>query len=336
MKSFFLFIISLFYSFLIRFVRFVYNTINLFSIPAQGSFIVSVGNISVGGTGKTPMISWLVHKLKKENISCGIVSRGYGRAKNKGLVLLSKESCPQVAGDEPFMLYQEHPDVPIVVGNKKDACFFMQRKFNPNIILVDDGFQSFALKRNLDIVLVDISRPLSDYSILPLGFLREPLKNLCRANVVIFTKSNLNKNGSKVKEHVLKFINPNTTLVLNSSFVSELFLFNKTKGLFLNHSKIEEPVVCFSGIANPESFEKKSLLYCKKIVSTFSFKDHHQYKKTDFKKIYSLMSDSGASSIVTTKKDFWKIKDFFSDYKIYVIDVKHRVENEESLLNLFK
>ena len=336
MKHFFLFILSLFYSFLTHLVRFTYNKKNFFSTPPPGSFVVSVGNLSVGGTGKTPMINWLIHRLKKENLSCGVVSRGYGRSKKSSLVLLSKESSPQLVGDEPFMLYQEHPNIPIVVGNKKKACFFIQRKFNPRLILVDDGFQSFGLKRNLDIVLVDLSRPLSDYSVLPLGLLREPIKNLCRANVVIFTKSNLNKNSALVKKHILQFINLKKTLVLNSSFVFELLLFNKPKGLFLKHNKIEEPVVCFSGIANPGSFEKKSLLYCNNIVGSFSFKDHHQYKRKDFKKINSLMSANGASSIVTTKKDFWKIKDFFSGYKIYVVDVKHRIEDGERLLNLFR
>jgi len=334
MKFLFFSIFAFLYSLLIKFILFLYNKKFLLSKSPANSFIVSVGNLSVGGTGKTPMISWLIRELKKEFLSCGVISRGYGRSGYKKIVVLSKKTSPAVAGDEPYMLYKEHSNVPVVVGNKIKACFLMKNQFNPDVILVDDGFQSFGLKRNIDIVLIDLSRPLSDYFVMPAGLLREPLQGLSRASAIIFTKSNFMREEKKIKKHLLRFINKKNTLLLDSSFESRLLLFNRPFGVFDSYKEIKEKTVCFSGIANSDPFIKTAGLFCKNIVKIFSFGDHCKYKKKEVQQIRSSMASYQAKAIITTTKDFWKIKDFFSDYKLYVVDVRHVIKNRKQLIDL--
>lgn len=333
MKFAFFSIFALFYSFLIRAVVFLYNKKIFISKSPANSFIVSVGNISVGGTGKTPMIAWLLKELTQEGFSCGVISRGYGRVGYKKTIVLSKKTTTRAAGDEPYMLHKEHLNVPIIVGSKTKASFLMKDLFNPDIILVDDGFQSFGLRRNLDVVLIDLSRPLSDYFVMPAGLLREPLTGLSRADVVVFTKSNLSGGRKKIKDRFLTFINKNT-LILDSSFKSSLFLFDNSVDVFVSRKEVKGPAVCFSGIANPGPFIEQAGLFCKNVISFISFRDHYQYKKRDFRKIRSLMDSHQAKSIVTTKKDFWKVKGFLSEYDIYIIDVQHIINRGDKLINL--
>ena len=338
MKWLFFTILSSLYSFLIKFVFYIFSNSLRKKDFLAGSYVISVGNIVAGGTGKTPMISYLIYLLKKEGFSCGIVSRGYKRKKG-GTVIVSDGhktlSSVVSSGDEPYMLSKEHKNAPIVVGKKTTSCKLMHNQFNPDFILVDDGFQSLGLKRNLNIVLIDLSQPLRYYFVLPLGFLREPLSGLSRADVVIFTKSNsVNKNKLKIKNKVIKHINKEKTLVLEASLNFQLFFFNEQAEVFESYKKIDERVLCFSGIARPNLFIKKARGFCRHLVKTLSFKDHHNYTLKDFNKIKDLMIRFQASSIITTKKDFWKIKTSFSGFKVFIIDINHSVLDEKKLLSL--
>lgn len=178
--------------------------------------IISVGNIGAGGTGKTPMVQLLSQGLSKQNISHCIVSRGY-KKKVKGLTIVSNNnkiiSNIESSGDEPFMLAKTLPGTPVLVGNKSDAIKVAINKFNPQFILLDDGFQSLRIKRDYNIVLIDLSKSINNYKILPTGYLREPLFCLKRANIVIYTKTNYNtKNSHSIKNIITKNLNFNTAV----------------------------------------------------------------------------------------------------------------------------
>ena len=167
-----------------------------FGIIPQKKFntkIVSIGNISIGGTGKTPMIETISKELTTNNISHCIVSRGYKKKIKGTLIVSNKEeiiASIEQSGDEPFMLAHSLKNIPIIVGDKSKSIEIAIKKFKPQLILLDDGFQSLKIKRDCDIVLVDLSREFNHYKLLPLGFLREPISSLKRASLIIFTKSN--------------------------------------------------------------------------------------------------------------------------------------------------
>ena len=302
--------------------------------------IISIGNISAGGSGKTPMVQLLSQKLTKNNISHCIVSRGYKKT-TKGLAAVSNNqkviSRIEESGDEPFMLAQTLLHTPVVVGNKKDAINLAIKNFNPQLILLDDGFQSLKIKRDCDIVLIDASKSLNNYKILPWGFLREPLSALSRANAVVYTKTNFKAPGfSDLKNIINKNINVGTS-VFESTFEQTIQKYSFKNKAF-NNKNIKQPG-CFvgcSGVSNNALFKKMVLKSWSTKNTFFSFSDHHNYSKQDIRDIKKELNKSKKSCLITTKKDFYKIYEQFKKYDLFVLDVEHKIKNVASLVNLLK
>jgi len=338
MKIVFLNLCSFFYSLIIRLTLCLYEKHFFKSYQIKESVVISVGNLTMGGTGKSPMISWLIYLFNKQNISCGVVSRGYKRKGKKTIVVADGKNIKtevDYAGDEPYMLAMEHQTTPIVVGNKIAACQLIQKKHKPKVILIDDGFQSLGLNRNLNILLIDLSVSFNQYFVFPRGFLREPLSGISRADVIIFTKTNSdNPDKLKIKGCVLKYINSSQQLVLESSLVSRLMLFNNNQNVFEDAAEVEGAALCFSGIARPSLFIKAAQQSCSNIIKIVSFKDHHRYKKTHIQQLKNIIKNQPIKTIITTKKDFWKIKDYFIGCKIFIIDIQHQIYNSDRFIKL--
>ena len=178
------YILSKIYAFTI----YVWHTLYKLGILSSYKFttpIISIGNITVGGTGKTPTVIFLSKLLTKHNISHAIVSRGYKKS-SAGMIVLTKENIKNIAphqcGDEPYMMAKKLETIPIVVNtNKSNAIKYVIKTINPQLILLDDGFQSLKIFRDLDIVLINSICTKQNFSLLPWGQLREPLKNIHRA-----------------------------------------------------------------------------------------------------------------------------------------------------------
>ena len=156
--------------------------------------MISVGNISLGGTGKTPAIIFFADHLIKNGKKIGIVSKGYGRKNKDTKILINANNSSKVEdyGDEPIFLSSELKNVPIAVGNNKfNAALQLIKKNEVDVLLFDDGFQTRKIYRDLDIVLLNVFNDIRDYKMFPFGILREPVKCISRADFVIFTKDNL-------------------------------------------------------------------------------------------------------------------------------------------------
>ena len=171
--------------------------------------IVSIGNIESGGTGKTPMTIFISQLLTKANISHIIISRGYKKEGSGTFVLDSdwklKRSLPSAVGDEPYMMHKKLGIIPIIVSSDKVGAIKLGiEKFNPQLVLLDDGFQSIKIKRNLDVVLINSLSTRNNFYLLPLGQLREPLSWLTRADLVVFTKKNLLVGEKKSVHHKIQ------------------------------------------------------------------------------------------------------------------------------------
>ena len=343
-----LLLLSYCYGFVVQFRLLLFNSRMLkkhsFSIP-----VVSVGNISVGGTGKTPAIILLSNLLQKNDKPHVIISRGYKKTKKGTIVVRDTERLfvknPEQVGDEAFLLAKKLIGVPIIVDEKKQRAIKLAiNLFNPEIILVDDGFQSHYISRNLDIVLLDVSMPLKQYRLMPLGALREDMNSLKRADCVVFVNKNTGSNNLDVS--IIKTLKHLQIPTVKASFQYKLFYYDSVQGELVLAPKgtLGIPVVAVSGIGNASSFNSVLLKYFSNIQNTYNFTDHYNYKKNQ-KKFFALLnteiSKNNCAGLVTTFKDFVKIISLFknmdasletSSFKLYVLDMQMAFIDKEALI----
>ncbi|MBN1999351.1 tetraacyldisaccharide 4'-kinase [candidate division KSB1 bacterium] len=265
-----------------------------FKVPCR---VISVGNISVGGTGKTPTVLFLAEYFSDKKVC--ILSRGYKRD-SKGTVIVSDgynvlASIPQ-AGDEPYMLACRLSNVPVVVDkNRVRGAQAAVERFKPDIILLDDGFQHRRLARDIDIVTVGFPRPFGNGFLLPAGPLREPVALLKRADV-LWINSFMDKDYEIKK---LKFVH-----TINAGYKPVEIRNNKNETI---DGVRNLPVVGFCAIGNPAGF-KKSLESLGVIVKKFiNFRDHHMYTPEDIINIDTQFQSSQAQLVLTTEKDWVKL-----------------------------
>ena len=286
--------------------------------------VVSVGNINLGGTGKTPAIIFFANYLIKNGKKIGIVSRGYGRKNNDIKILINADNNSKVEdyGDEPIFLSSRLRNTPIAVGaNKFNAALQLIKKNKVDILLFDDGFQTRKIYRDLDIVLLNTFNAINDYKMFPLGMLREPVKCIGRADFLIFTKDNLINSESEVSHLIGKYINDN---VFYSSYKLEKIFCESSKDNF-NKDK----VIAVSGVGDPQSFESSLLKENINILYHFKFRDHHNYDQADINNIVKVSKTMNALSIITTEKDYVKLKKL----DISNIDLKFFIVKSNFYLN---
>jgi len=310
--------------------------------------ILSIGNITVGGTGKTPMIIYLSKLLTKYNISHAIVSRGYKKQKS-GMIVLNKETIKNIfpfeCGDEPYMMAKKLGQIPIVVDkNKKRAIQYIINEINPQLILLDDGFQSLKIHRSLDVVLINSIATKQDVRLLPWGNLREPLKNISRANLIIYSKQNLSQSAVRpfpIKKYIVSSLS-NIVPYMESSVSAKVLLYNINTmelELFTSYKK-NNLALGFCGIGDPASFVKTSSNFFK-LEKLILFPDHHKYSAKDFIDLLQRCGEQKIGSIVTTYKDFVKIQSLCNNInklniQLFVIDIDIQVTKEGLLMNKIK
>jgi len=269
-------------------------------LPAR---VISVGNITLGGTGKTPHVLYLAGVLKDRSVA--VLTRGYARKSSREIVFSKEHMSPEALGDEPFLLASELGGAPVVVSKDRySAGLAAIEKYSAEVLLLDDGFQRrLSLARNLDIVLVDSLNPFGNGLLFPAGILREPARSLRAADVIILSKSDAADTGRLEKK--VRDINPGA-LVVKSVYAPEALVNirgkEKAAGLEALSGK---RVAVLSGVGNPEYFEMMvSALGAEKILP-IRFRDHHYYSAADIRKIDRLAS--GCELIITTEKDAVKL-----------------------------
>tara|TARA_Y100001954_G_scaffold49531_1_gene52281 strand:- start:103 stop:1152 length:1050 start_codon:yes stop_codon:yes gene_type:complete len=323
--NYLLFPFSVLYRFSILFRNFCYDK-NLLKTNQLPCNVISIGNISFGGTGKTPTVLYLCKMLqenKKKNIA--ILSRGYKRS-TSGTVLVSSGNGPlknwQAVGDESYMMAQKTKNIPIVVdSNRYRGGKYLIKNFNSKIIILDDGFQHRALSRNLDIVLINGYTKPSDYSFLTTNLIRETWISLKRADTIIFTKKNPNP-------LILKNIKAKKLMYINSTFKSSI--------LYPKGFDKKNKALLLSGIGNPKSFEKLARSHGCIIVGIKRFKDHYSYNKKSLLKIVQLAKNLKADYILTTEKDWVKIEPIKPNFLFVVLKIELNLFEKEKMKNILK
>jgi tetraacyldisaccharide 4'-kinase len=338
MKDFLkLILIVVFYPFtlLYQFLFFLDKTIKKkYKLP---STVWSVGNLSVGGTGKTPFtLSLLKLILNKRNTNIVVLSRGYGGRLSKNGALVGPNSTTDEVGDEPMMVYKNYPNIQMIIGRNRYKSFhtYYKNKSNPDLILLDDGFQHHSLDRDLDIVLIDTSKPL-DRFVLPLGKLREPLSALKRANVIVFSKwESCDKSLWNNWVQKIEGLNPTAKIIYFSFEIKYLenCLGNRIHSDFSSYNAF-----LFSGIGNPDSFFNLVKNRFSNIEGLEIYLDHHNYSEKDIHHI--LEKSKNSDIIVSTEKDFIKCKNlinYSNNPKFYYLKIEGNISDEDFFIQQFK
>ncbi len=267
--------------------------------------VVSVGNLTVGGTGKTPFVAWLTERLQRRGLRPAILTRGYKRRSRESLIALEpslgRAPDPRQVGDEPAWLARALPQVPIVLGADRYAAGRLaEQRFGVDVHILDDGFQYLSLARDMDIVLLDVTQEFSDRALIPAGRLREPCSALTRAHVVVLTR--VDHADPKNLEEQVRRINPRADVYHASTELCAL------RDLGSNRQVPSEglrgaPVMAFCGIGNPQAFLADVKRWGYTVAGQSVFPDHHVYTNSDVASLQARARQCGAKALVTTEKD---------------------------------
>lgn len=267
--------------------------------------VLCVGNLTVGGTGKTPAVMTLARRLVEAGSKVAVLLRGYGGT--EGAVRVVSDGRQVLldwrrAGDEAILLAQRLPGVPVVIGGDRVAAGrLLLGKFGPDTILLDDGFQHRRLHRDLDLVLLDATDPFGGDRLLPRGRLREPIASLRRAHAVLVTRTDQVEDQEALRRR-LEISAPGIPLawtIHNASRVTDLCSGREQPPASLRGTT----VFAVSGIANPESFEWTLRRLGATVAGGLAFSDHHPFTRDDRTRMLREARRAGATCIVTTEKD---------------------------------
>ena len=276
--------------------------------------VVSVGNVTVGGTGKTPFVIWLAHRLHEAGRKVAILSRGYGRSLPSEFVIVSDgqhmQATWQLSGDEPFLIAQKCPWAIVAVGNDRyELGRWVNTRFDCDCFILDDGFQHLHLKRDLDIVLLDAKDRKGLDGVLPAGRLRESLESLRDATAIILTRTHSVSATRPILEALEKSLGSTVDpICVNFSLTSCWHVgtgVQRPSTTFQNHKAL-----VFSGIGNPQAFLEDLKAADIEVVEDIRFQDHFQFSANDLENIRKLMKEKHISLALTTEKDAVKIKEW--------------------------
>ncbi len=301
--------------------------------------VISIGNITAGGTGKTPTTIYVAQHIRDMGYRVVVISRGYkGRLESDGGVVSDGQTIfkgADEAGDEAYLLARVLKGIPVVVGRRRyDAGKLAVSRFKPDVIVLDDAFQHLKLKRDVDLVLLDRHAPYGNGQLLPRGTLREPTSALQRSNAIIFTRSGT---GSEV--NAIDRIWRGRCPVFHTLHRPVVRMIDSDKGTFLTSSKNisvlkGQRVVAFAGLAdNTQFFNTLKQADCN-LIQTIAYEDHFRYDRSDLDRIVAEAKKLNADSLVTTLKDYVKIEAFDNlPMRLVVVDVVIKViGNDDRLL----
>jgi len=330
--------ISLLYRFLIQLRHTLYKTgvFRSYSLPCR---VISIGNITMGGTGKTPTVIYLARLFKEHGLRTAVLSRGYkAKSLEKVAVVSNGEQIflnAQDAGDEPLLLSKALPGVPIIIGRDRvRSGRYAVDQFSAEVVLLDDGFQYMRLHRDADILLIDLYYGFGNGYLLPRGILREPLIHLNRAHIFLLTKKIDSKDDQTIESKITSF-KPNAQIFFASYEIKCVTTLKEEKEIDLNDLK-EKKVLALSGIANPHYFSYLLRQQGMSVIEEWMLPDHHCYTSKDARKLRGYLKR--IDFIITTGKDSTKMdKEVFKEFPILVLEIMLKIHDEHGFKSaLFK
>jgi tetraacyldisaccharide 4'-kinase len=327
----FLFFFSLIYSLVVGVLIFIYRI-----KPCRlGCKVISVGNITLGGTGKTSLVLLIARYLKQNGHKVAILTRGY---KRRNISRVLQGDGYESMGDEPYMLKMNLKDVPVIVDSDRiRAAKSAIQDYGVDTVILDDGMQQWRIKKDLEIVSIDSVLPFGNRHLIPRGILREPLSSLKRADIFVLTKTNLANNINDVKSSLNKF-NPGALVSESVHEAAGLYDINEP-GKLLSLSQLKgKSAVLFSGIGDPYSFTKLISVSGIKVGLDFRFADHYNYSVEDLSGIIGRCIEKKSEVIITTEKDASRLSDeklaIFKGHRLLVLRIELKIiKNEEKFIS---
>lgn len=303
-----------------------------------GAKTISIGNITAGGTGKTPLVALVSELLAERGEKVCILTRGYGRSEPKTRVLVSDWQSVRVdastGGDEPVEIASKLLGRAVVVADadRVGAAEWAKETFGITVFVLDDGFQHRRVRRDLDIVCIDASDPFGGGKMLPTGRLREMPHNLARADVIIITRTDLVNDISDLESQISAHAPDAAVYTARNKIknISPLRAFTGGSGNNMFADPAERPrVAAFCGLGNPENFF--ALISREfEIVQKDSYPDHYSYEQSDIEDIEQQAGDAGAAALITTGKDAVKLAPLRFTLPCYVAEIRMVLNDEQS------
>lgn len=303
--------------------------------------VISVGNLTLGGTGKTPLVALIARLLLNHGVKPAILTRGYGRKRGASLIILDPGSerlpDPREVGDEPALLAAELPEVPIAVcADRARGGRAVEERFQIGVFLLDDGFQHLRLERDIDVVALDATQEISDRAILPAGRQRERASALMRANLVVITRAG--QADSTWIEEQARGINPQVKVFHCRTRLCGWL--NVASGRRMPADSLLGRRVCaFCAVGNPEAFFRDLVRWGLELAGSHAFRDHHRYTGSDVAHLVLSARNAGGATLVTTAKDVMNLPpDWKPDLNAFAGLIEAEVlegnEFEETLLGM--
>ncbi|HEY0379619.1 MAG TPA: tetraacyldisaccharide 4'-kinase [Pyrinomonadaceae bacterium] len=308
--------------------------------------VVSVGNITTGGTGKTPLVEWVAREAAREGRKPCILTRGYGREDAGRRVLVSDGgrvlADAREGGDEPRLLAETLMGIAAVVSDadRVSAARWASENLKSDLFILDDGFQHLRLARDLDLVAVDATNPWGGGRLLPAGRLREPLKGLGRADLLILTRAEQAADARSLRKQAER-LSGGRPVILSRTRTKAVRPLDEamTTGNALeipSHPASLRPVAAFCAIGNPEAFFAHLRADGFTLNHTRAFPDHYAYRQSDVDALAAEAKQRGAVALVTTAKDAVKLRSLNFGLPCYVLKIELTFDEEEKLKGMLR
>jgi tetraacyldisaccharide 4'-kinase len=325
-------LLSFFYGLALKIRIFLFDH-RVFQVRTLPCKVVSVGNITLGGTGKTPFVCLLAEMFHKKGYATAVLSRGYRGTFRKPTGVVSDGQkilmSPQEAGDEPFLLAETLTGVPVLVGKERGRSGqYAVDRFHSQVLILDDGFQHLGVKRDLNLLLIDSISPFGNGYLFPRGSLREPVEEVSRADAIVLTKGGNFDNIKKLKRKFQAALSglpvfrveyrPGTIRVAGD---------NQNLSIESLHGR---RILAFAGIAKPDSFRRTLLGLNARIACFEPFPDHHAYRSRDIERLWEKGKDLEVEAIVTTEKDAVRLRNVpRHSIPLWILTIRHEfLEND--------
>ena len=311
----------------------------LFHTHKIGVPVISVGNITTGGTGKTPLVEWIARALARRQKRVCILTRGYGRRHPRSRVLVSNGgelfSDAREAGDEPLLLAEKLKGEAAVIcdADRVASAQWATGNLGANLFILDDGFQHLRLARDCNIVAIDATNPWGNRRLLPAGNLRESPDQLARADCIVITRADNVSQTETLKSEINQFSKGRPVFLSRMRIDGLRTLSALDEGAVVENQK-SVPVAAFCGVGNPESFFAHLRRNGYQLCHTRVFPDHHYYTQENINGLISQSSARGSHALLTTAKDEVKLRSLRIEMPCYVVDVAIEIEGESKFLAL--
>lgn len=297
--------------------------------------VISVGNITTGGTGKTPLVEWVARQLAAKGKKVCILTRGYGRKDPHLQVIVSDGygvlASPSEAGDEPYLLATNLSGFAAVISSADRIAAGQEaiKDFGSDCFVLDDGFQHLRLARDLNIVTIDATNPWGGGSLLPYGRLRENPEGLSRADCVVITRCDQVRSLDSLRTEIVKLAG-NRPIFHSQMRTSRVSSLKNGPGSLTSPARL----AAFCAIGNPSAFFEHLRRSGYELALEQSFPDHHVFSQEEIDSLIDSAKAAGANSLITTAKDAVKLRTLSFSIPCYVLEIEVSIENGEELARM--